>query len=270
MSKRVTGYLNWQRHRKKFHHRAILDIIMANIAEKEPDHLAITGDLVNLATDPEIEQATRWLKEHCPPETTSLVPGNHDAYVRGAFEKAVRAWSPWLPGGSGGQFPFLKISDPVAIIGFSTSNATLPFRATGRFTKFQAAAGEKLLYETKMRNLFRVVLIHHPPYPGATSFMKHMQGMNLFKSMIESSGAELVLHGHTHLNTRYDMRAGDYNVPIIGISSASQDHGDKKPVAGFNLFDIERRENDWSCQHQRYTLSKSGGKAAIIEQQTIY
>ena len=44
-SKRVTGYVNWQRHRGKAMASPALAQIMADLAVQQADHLAITGDL---------------------------------------------------------------------------------------------------------------------------------------------------------------------------------------------------------------------------------
>ena len=46
--KRVLGYVNWHRGRKLVHRRDILDVLTQDIVERQPDHIAVTGDLVNL------------------------------------------------------------------------------------------------------------------------------------------------------------------------------------------------------------------------------
>ena len=51
----------------------------------------MTGDLVNLALDGEIEMARLWLETLGAPQDVSVVPGNHDAYVPGAFDKVCRS-----------------------------------------------------------------------------------------------------------------------------------------------------------------------------------
>lgn len=268
MSKRITGYLNWQQHRKAFHKRSILNTVMNEIHHHDIDHLAITGDMVNLATQSEIIQAQEWLTKNCPANTTSLVPGNHDAYVPGAFQRAMTAWKPWITSDeviTKHKFPYMQVRGPIAIIGLSTSNATMPFRATGDFSKRQAQEATKLLIKANKLNLFRIILIHHPPYKGAAHPMKRMLGVKNFEQMIDAAGAELVLHGHTHLNTRYNLKTSQSVLPIIGISSASQSPGDKKPVAGFNTFDISGKKGQWQCKHQRYGLDALGDKAELIE-----
>ena len=47
--KRALGYLNWTRNRRKVHKRDVLDTLVSDLQGQKPDHIAITGDLVNLA-----------------------------------------------------------------------------------------------------------------------------------------------------------------------------------------------------------------------------
>ena len=46
--KRALGYLNWTRNRHKYHRREVLDALVSDLATQSPDHIAVTGDLVNL------------------------------------------------------------------------------------------------------------------------------------------------------------------------------------------------------------------------------
>jgi len=86
-SKRITGYVNWHRNRRKHLFGNTLENVIAGMRLASPDHVAITGDLVNLATRTEIEAARLWLETHFDPFNATVVPGNHDAYVPGAFAR---------------------------------------------------------------------------------------------------------------------------------------------------------------------------------------
>src|SRR5882757_10357606 len=55
--KRAFGYLNWTRNRHKYHRREVLDALVADMQAQRPDHVAVTGDLVNLALDAEFTPA---------------------------------------------------------------------------------------------------------------------------------------------------------------------------------------------------------------------
>lgn len=262
-SKRITGYVNWHRNRRKHLFGNTLELVLAGLREAGPDHVAITGDLVNLATRSEIEAARLWLETHFAPDKTTLVPGNHDAYVPGALARATAAWQPWLKSDAarpdGSLFPSYRVRGPVALIGCSTANATLPFMATGEFGHKQARAAGKLLDQARQDGLFRVVLIHHPPVRDAALWHKRMRGVGRFAKMLKQHGAELVLHGHTHLDTLHHLKGKDGQVPVVGIASSSQGPGGRKPLAGFNLFDIEGEPGSWHITHRRMQLGTGPG-----------
>lgn len=262
-SKRITGYVNWHRNRRKHLFANALDLLMDDVRAAGPDHLAITGDMVNLATDLEIRMVADWLRAGCDPVSTSVVPGNHDAYVPGAHAKAVSAWYDYIRGDDDPLvwqddhklFPYIRRRGPIAIIGCSTSIATPPFSAMGYFGARQARETANLLKAAGEEGLFRVVLIHHPPIRGATSRYKRMMGIRRFAAAISVGGAELVLHGHTHLNTHYTLKSKDHQVPVIGIASASQGPGGHKPPAAFNLFTISGEPGSWNLEWERRGLT---------------
>jgi 3',5'-cyclic AMP phosphodiesterase CpdA len=270
MSKRITGYVNWHRNRRKQLFGNTLELLLQDLFRKSPDHLAVTGDLVNLATDIEIKAAAIWLKTFSTPENVSVVPGNHDAYVPGALDEAMDAWRPWLtpdePREDGHEFPYLRVRGKVALIGLSTATASPPFMASGYFGRNQARRFANLLKELDDAGLFRVVMIHHPPIRGATPNYKRMIGIRRFGAAVHLGGAELILHGHTHLNTLYWLTAPDNRrVPVVGISSGSQGHGGRKPAAAYNLFRIDGEKGKWSLIRERHTLTPDATGFALTE-----
>ena len=261
-SKRMVGYVNWQRNRRHHHHDGVVDTIVDDLKAQAPDHLAVTGDLVNLALDGEIEFAKLWLETLGDPAGVSVVPGNHDAYVPGAFDKACRAWAPWMHGDGSARpvdrdsFPYLRVRGNVALIGVSTAKATAPFMANGFFREDQAARMGKLLAETGRRNLFRVVMIHHPPVRGAVAQHKRLFGISKFQKVVRQYGAELVLHGHSHLPTLHWIEGhGGSPVPVVGVAAAGQAPGGHCPAAQFNLIDISGEPGNWQVVLTRRGLT---------------
>jgi 3',5'-cyclic AMP phosphodiesterase CpdA len=254
ISKRITGYINWRSNRKGSMTGGTLDVLVDDMKAQSPDHIAVTGDLVNLALDEELETAQRWLKTLGDPANVSVVPGNHDAYVPGALKKTRRYWQPWMLGDAQAsangpvEFPYLRVRGDIALIGVSSARATAPFMATGDIRERQARKLGEILDETGRSGLFRVILIHHPPVRGAAPSHKRLLGIGLFQRTVRQHGGELVLHGHTHLATRYEIDGPGWKVPVICVPSASQSFGgNHKPPAAFNLFSIEKTNIGWSC-----------------------
>ncbi|MFC6488869.1 metallophosphoesterase family protein [Nitratireductor sp. GCM10026969] len=276
VSKRITGYINWHRFRRVALDNGIIDEITEDILAAKPDHIALTGDLVNLALEKEIEMARLWLEALGTPKDISVVPGNHDAYVPGALDRACRAWDGYMAGDGvtaparRNRFPYLRVRGPVAIIGVSSARATAPFLASGYFTESQVRKTAKLLDEAGARGLFRIIMIHHPPVRGATGPHKRLLGIGRFQKMVRRHGAELVLHGHTHLATvhRIDGKDGA-SVPVVGVAAAGQSHNGAKPPAHYNLFEIIGAPSSWQVHLSRRGAAEAGGRITELSSQWL-
>jgi 3',5'-cyclic AMP phosphodiesterase CpdA len=242
-------------------HDSVLETLVADMKASAPDHVAVTGDLVNLGLDSEIEMARLWLESLGSPHDVSVVPGNHDAYVPGSFDKACRAWAPWMSGDDAGQpvdrnaFPYLRVRGDVALVGVSTARATAPFMANGFFEEGQAARLGRILDETAARGLFRVVMIHHPPVRGAVQQHKRLFGIARFHKLLHRHGAELVLHGHSHDPTLYWIGGHGMRIPVVGVAAAGQGPGGRHAAAQYNLIEIDGGKDDWSVRLTRRGLT---------------
>lgn len=272
-NKRIFGYVNWRRNRKGALTTSILENLLVDLKAQDPDHIAVTGDLVNLALPAEITNARRWLDSVGKPHDVSTIPGNHDAYVPRSRLKAEKAWHPYMCSDGDNalsiSFPYLRIREKIALIGVNSSQATLPLLATGYFRKPQAKRLAKILDECDEQGLFRVVMIHHPPHKNATHWHKRLIGSSRFRSVIKDHGAELILHGHTHLATKVSIHGPNGAVPVIGVPSASQGPGSHKPPARYNLFDIVGEKGNWHCDLIERGYTKAGAAVSEIARQKL-
>ena len=73
VGKRAIGYLNWRRKRHAVHRRDVLAALVADMHAQTPDHIAVTGDLVNIALPAEFIEARTWLESIGAPHDVSLV-----------------------------------------------------------------------------------------------------------------------------------------------------------------------------------------------------
>lgn len=260
-SKRVVGYVNWQRNRRKLLHDGVMGTIIDDMRAKQPDHIAVTGDLVNLALDAEVELAKMWLEAIGPGDDVSVVPGNHDAYVPGAFDKICRSWQAYMRSDNQTApvnreaFPYLRVRGNVALIGVTSSRATAPFMATGFFRAGQAKRLAAILDETGKRGLFRIVMIHHPPVRDAVAAHKRLFGIGRFQRVIRKAGAELVLHGHSHLPSLYQIKGQTGQVPVVGVAATGQAFGGSKPPAQWNLLEVGGSQGKWALRLTRRGLT---------------
>ena len=97
-SKRVVGYDNWRQNRAHSLTAETSTGWSHDLKSQAPDHIAVTGDLTNIAMREEFENARRWLEDLGPPDLVTAIPGNHDAYVPGAHHRYRTLWAPWMLG----------------------------------------------------------------------------------------------------------------------------------------------------------------------------
>lgn len=247
LSKRGLGYINWLRKRRLIHRAEILDAVVTDLQARSPDHIAVTGDLVNLSLTNEFAPARGFLQRLGKPEAVTLVPGNHDAYVQAATGFAMHNWGEYMRGDAGEHFPFVRRRDSLALVGLSTSLPTLPLAATGRLHGDQLARLGDILSALEREGCFRVVLIHHPPIEGANRF-RRLTDADAFREVLRKHGAELILHGHHHAASVIWLTGPWAAIPCVGVPSASgaPDRRHDEP-AGYNLYEIEGARGAWRC-----------------------
>jgi 3',5'-cyclic AMP phosphodiesterase CpdA len=240
VGKRGLGFINWQRKRKKIHRRELLDAITGDLKAHAVDHIAATGDLVNLSLPAEYEEARARLEALGSPRDVTVVPGNHDVYVRAVEQAPAAYWGEYMRGDDGlHRFPFLRQRGEVALIALSSGVPTGPFMATGRLGKRQLARLADILDQT--RDLFRIVLIHHPPVSPPRRYLRRLTDAAALRAVLAERGAELLIHGHDHRCSLVWLDGPDgRKVPAAGAPSASAHaHGDEDE-AGYNIFTIAR------------------------------
>lgn len=248
IGKRITGFLNWHWKRKRIHNAAILAALIADLKAQPADHVAITGDLANIALRKEFSRARDWLAGIGDPNHVSIVPGNHDIYVHGALDLMQAAVGSWQRGDDGGdRFPFLKQRGPLALIGINTGVPTPWFRATGCVGAEQLERLGNLLDRTRQDNLFRVVLIHHPPVSPRSRDKLLLDAPDLLK-VIAGHGAELVIHGHDHVHALEWLDGPQRRVPAISVPSASALSDVTRKSAAYNLYRIDGGPGAWRCE----------------------
>ena len=200
--KRVMGFINWKRGRERLNDMGLLKRLVEDLRAQRPDHVAVTGDLVNIGMPVEFQRAALWMETLGEPSDVSFVPGNHDAYVRASMPLLATTFAPWATSDgapeSKATYPYLRVRGEIAIIGLSSAVPTAPLMATGRLGKKQVEAFAELLRRTGAKGLARVVLIHHPPLTGITPPLRGLSDAVAFERVVRDLGAEAILHGHIH------------------------------------------------------------------------
>jgi 3',5'-cyclic AMP phosphodiesterase CpdA len=268
VNKRITGYINWLRKRRFVHDRAVLERLVDDLRDQAPDHIAVTGDIANLALEAEFVSGRKWLQQLDSFNAVSFVPGNHDAYVRQAVRYAPQ-WAPYMTSDDGKVgFPYLRRRGPVALIGLSSAIATAPFMATGRLGKNQIEALGPLLDTLQAEGLFRVMLIHHPPVSEAKPHKRLTDAAELLQ-VIAAHGAELLLHGHDHRHMLNWLNGPNgARVPAVGVPSASSAPGLSYDDAAYNLYAIDGAPGAWTCTMTSRGIT-AGGHVGELRRETL-
>jgi 3',5'-cyclic AMP phosphodiesterase CpdA len=191
-----------------------------------------------------------------PPSQVTVIPGNHDAYVRAKWSETFALWSDYMnsdasnrPGGRevDGEiaFPSLRVRSHAAIIGVSTARPSGLFLAVGSVGKSQLKRLEKILEETAGQGLFRILLIHHPPLPGVVSKRKGLTDESALRSVLQRQGAELILHGHGHRTSIAPFEMPEGQIMAIGVPSASALGRKPGRRARYHLCRVERNAEGW-------------------------
>jgi 3',5'-cyclic AMP phosphodiesterase CpdA len=263
--KRALGYLNWTRNRHKYQRRDVLDSLVADMLTQAPDHIAVTGDLVNLALEAEFAPALAWLESIGPSDRVTAIPGNHDAYVRATRHRHGEVWTTYLASDDPADmaFPALRRRGPLALISLSSAVPTAPFMATGTLGPAQLAALEGMLERLAADDVFRVLMVHHPL--SSDSRHKRLTDSAALQALIRRHGVELILHGHDHVHSTVWFEGPNGEIPAIGVPSASALAHGRYPAAAYSLFSIERYNAGWRCEQTVRSLD-SGLQVRQIKQ----
>ena len=159
--KRIVGTLSWKLKRCKLHDPAISSALVADIKAAAPDHVAFTGDLLNVSAYAEFPRAARWLQGFGDPTWISYVPGNHDAYVPVPWKQGLAYLASVQE--ADGRFPGEESGQPAI-----TSLAVMAFLSRGhmpdegRYGKQISQAIDFVLSTQKRRGYFSLLPVAPP------------------------------------------------------------------------------------------------------------
>ena len=169
---------------------------------RSPDHIAITGDFVNLALEAEFAPARAWLEGVGSSDRVTIVPGNHDAYVRATRHR------------------FARRSDIIAMAttpdGGDTVSVPAPARPAGADRRIlggpdPAADGDRMAWAKPAcgagpaaRRAFRRTAFPCAADPSPAALRcapKRLTDSDELCALLKRHGVELILHGHDHVHS---------------------------------------------------------------------
>src|SRR5262249_11136545 len=124
----------------------------------------------------------------------------------------------WPEPDGAGRWPAVRIRGELALIGLTTSQASGPLMGFGTVGEPQLARLAQVLGDPRLARKLRVVVMHHPSAGRhATSYRRGLHDHEAFAAVIKAHGAELILHGHEHLDLRNELPGPDGPVPVHGV-----------------------------------------------------
>ncbi|MBA2663481.1 MAG: metallophosphoesterase [Bradymonadaceae bacterium] len=256
LNKRVVGGTNLLLNRSKSHSTDVVKAALGQIDALGVDHIAISGDLTNLALDSEFAAAAEIVATiNDASRRVSVVPGNHDYYTRGAararrfetyFAPYLRSDLPDYQLASG--YPFCKLlGEDVALVGLNSGIATPLLFATGQVDVEELRRAQALLDDPLVRERFKVVMIHHPVMPvnyKRVEFSRRLINADDVLRVVRRGDVDLVIHGHTHHFATLQLPKlrshGSTFVCEAGCTSVAH-HRDPHMAGKFNIYHIADR-----------------------------
>ena len=271
LGKRALGGMNLLLRRRKKHSMALLQALAEDLRGRGVDHLALTGDLYNIAIESEWSAALRWLETtQLSPEQVTVIPGNHDAYVAkvvtdGVFERLFAAYQTAQLRVDKTTYPFARLRGDVALVCVSTGVPTGDFGAWGSLGAAQLASLETLLTTPEVKGRRRVLLIHHPPVVHRPGEDRNLRDRTALHAVLARTGADLVLHGHDHrdLFAKLDGPSGTA-IPVVGVGSASYNGGAERR-SRYNVVEIEGT----AMVLVTYAHDQAAGKFAEVRRKSL-
>lgn len=265
--KRVSGWASWGLNRRHQHDVAILDAAFEDVRSLDLDRILVTGDLTHVSLESEFRLAAEQLAALGPPEEVFLIPGNHDCYVPLPASVSWDHWAAYLAGdalstldpelaeclsappGEGlapryEDYPTLRISGRLAMIGLCSSIPTPIFRAGGSLGPRQLDRLERLLALLDDRGFCRVVMIHHPVAAKGEPARRALWDGEALRGVLARAGAELVLHGHKHRRRINRVPGPRGEVPIIGVPSSSEVGSKPDKQAQYHVYTVTPQHSE--------------------------
>ena len=226
---------------------------------RKVDHVVITGDLTNLALEPEFDAVRALLEERARPrpDATSASSPATTTSTRAArcatqrftqyFARLHRERSPELARRHrrSGRFPFVKLRGPCAIIGLSSAVPRLPFVASGELG--ERAARRARAHPRAPRG--EDAHARHPapppaPQPALDGRRRCSKGLRRRRRAPRRSSRGVAARPRPprappppHASAR--SRRAPASCIAVGATSASLHHEHEPEMAGFNLYEFD-------------------------------
>ena len=211
--------------------------LLADVDAQGVDHALCTGDLTGVSTEAEFARVAGLFGERLrQPAKYTVIPGNHDRYVRGAeglFEQHFARLS------EGARFPFLKhLSGEVSLVAIDVARPTSLIDSSGLCGPKQREALLGILTDASLKGRFVMLALHYGLLRAEGQRDARPHGLRDDLEVMElidrdDVSLDLVLHGHMH--RPYVVKTKRRTTICAG--SATDLH--VKQGCGYHVYDID-------------------------------
>lgn len=212
-----------------------IERLLADVDAQQVDHALCTGDLTGVSSDAEFAEVARLFGPRLRQrERFTVIPGNHDRYVRGAttlFDQHFSTLS------EGARFPFVKNVGELTIVGIDVARPTSIIDSSGLCGPTQRRQLEEILTDGSLRTRFVVLAQHYGLLRAEGQRDRRSHGLRDDLELLalidrEDVTLDLVLHGHMHRPYIVKTRRRT----IINPGSATDLH---VKAFGYHVYDID-------------------------------
>ncbi|HFB2048521.1 MAG: metallophosphoesterase [Hyphomicrobiaceae bacterium] len=279
--KRMLGFTNWMHRRRHMHYPEFADLILDDIKTQNIDHIAISGDLINIGIPLEYRRALVWLKRAGSFSRVSVVPGNHDLYSQLWYDPGIGHWSQYMTSTihdhvydtrtckASNYFPFVRRWRNIALIGINSAILTNIGSAFGAIGTKQLLLLKAILEDLQQRCVYRIIMLHHPPFVEKSTPYRNLRDAKQLINLLMTVGVELVIHGHEHKHSLAYYYWNQKPFPVIGVPSCSASLISAFP-ASYNVYVFTTVENCYQLELiQRQILPDANSVGEVRRQRLI-
>ena len=246
LTRRAAGALNLL-YRRSLHQVDVVRAAVRAVLEADVDHVVITGDLSNLALEPEFQLAEEVLAPLGGGDRLSVIPGNHDWYTYGAvrrrrfeshFSSLIRADG--KPGAV--VYPVVKDFPGVRLVLVRSAIIPPPLLSFGRVGDSQIQKIRAATEAGHEEGRVVIVALHHNLH--RRGMVNETIGRLLDRSRVReglaASAVDVVLTGHDHKPKEFVIPHADGGgaVRVLACGSTSLDAPEHGRAGRFNILDL--------------------------------
>jgi 3',5'-cyclic AMP phosphodiesterase CpdA len=216
---------------------ALLEPVIATVAEVKPDVVVVSGDLTQRARSQQFKEAREFLDKLPSPQI--IVPGNHDVPLHNVFARFLQPLDKYKEFITDDLEPFYS-DEEVAILGINTARS-LTIK-DGRVNEAQIAAIRDRLCPFP-DEVAKIIVTHHPfDLPEGHREDELVDRAQLAMEAIANCGADVLLAGHLHIShtghssARYKIAGHNALVVSAGTATSTRGRGETN---SFNVLRVK-------------------------------